>query len=401
MTTPTKLELADLVRDCQAAFFARHGESLTSSQRKALRDVTRCRTAALGGHVEQCGGCGHERIAYNSCRNRHCPKCLASQQAQWLDREAESLLPVEYHHVVFTLPSETHRIGLLNPFTIYHALMRSAAEAVRHTAADRRHLGAQVGMVWVLHTWGQTLNYHPHVHGIVTGGGLSCNASGKVDASPEWRSCPRGYFLSVRELSRVFRERFLKHVRTAYQRGKLQGFANANAFADWCLALASRDWVVYSKPPFGGPEQVLKYLARYTHRVAIGNSRLEQWDGETVTFRYQDYRDGGKSKTMQLAGVEFLRRWVQHVLPRGLVKIRHSGFLANRNRSVKREVCRRLLFVEEARRVVENAPEVTARPDPCPRCGREAWLVVRGVERPTCIPSICIPQRENLGDDSS
>lgn len=377
---PKRPELADILRDCQTEFFAQHGPSLHAMQRKALRDVGRCRTAALGGHVQQCAGCGHERIAYNSCRNRHCLKCLAGQQAAWLKREAESLVPVEYHHVVFTLPSEFHRIGRLNPSTIYHALFRAAAQTIRQIAADPKYLGGQVGLLLVLHTWGQTLNYHPHVHGIVTGGGLSCDASGKVDALPEWRSCPTGFFLPVRELSRVFRDRFLHLVRKRYQSGKLRGFADGPAFLEWYEGLSNRDWVVYSKPPFGCPTQVLKYLARYTHRVAISNARLESWDGQTVTFRYQDYRDG-KSKTMPLSGVEFLRRWVQHVLPRGLVKIRHFGWLANRNREGKLAMVRRLLFVEPARRSAASIPDPTARPDPCPCCGREAWRIVRRVER--------------------
>ena len=339
---------------------------LTSEQRRALRDVERCRTAALGGHVERCGGCAHTRIAYNSCRNRHCPKCCASQQATWLSREAANLLPVEYHHAVFTLPSQVNPIGLLNPVAVYDALLSAAAQTIREVAANPKHLGAEVGLLLVLHTWGQTLAYHPHVHGIATGGGLTPDG--------RWRSCRRSFFLPVRVLSRVFREKFLARIRDAFAAGKLAGFANASAFAAWTSALQSKDWVVYSKPPFGGPAQVLKYLARYTHRVAIGNSRLVQLEGGRVTFAYKDYADASQTKAMTLDGVEFLRRWVQHVLPRGFVKIRHYGLLANRHRAEKLRVCRRLLLASGCGLPVCVA-EPEARPDVCPVCGIEAWVI--------------------------
>lgn len=358
------LELADVVRACGPALPMR--TRLTSEQRRALRDVERCRTAALGGHVERCAGCDHTRIAYNSCRNRHCPKCCASQQAAWLSREAANLLPVEYHHVVFTLPAEVNPIGLQNPTTVYDALMFAAAQTIREVAANPKHLGAEVGLLLVLHTWGQTLSYHPHVHGIATGGGLTPDR--------QWRSCRPGFFLPVRVLSRVFRGNFLDQMREAFTAGKLAGFENAGAFEAWVSQLQAKDWVVYSKPPFGGPQQVLKYLARYTHRVAIGNSRLVSLEEGRVTFGYKDYADSAKTKTMTLEGVEFLRRWVQHVLPRGFVKIRHYGLLANRHRAEKLGVCRRLLLVLGCGLPVCVAePEV--RPDRCPLCGIESWLV--------------------------
>ena len=222
----------------------------TADQRRALRDVARCRTAALGGHVEGCGECGHTRVAYNSCRNRHCPKCCASQQATWLSREAENLLPVEYHHVVFTLPAEVNPIGLLNPVAVYDALLGAAAESIRTVAADPKHLGAEVGLLLVLHTWGQTLSYHPHAHGVVTGGGLTPDG--------RWRSCRPGFFLPVRALSRVFRAAFLARMRAVFERGKLAGFADPQAFEEWVRTLLAKDWVVYAKPPFGGPAVVLK-----------------------------------------------------------------------------------------------------------------------------------------------
>ena len=359
-----RLELADVVRVCGAALPARH--PLTTEQRRALRDVERCRTATLGGHVERCGGCAYTRIAYNSCRNRHCPKCCATQQAAWLSREAENLLPVEYHHVVFTLPAEVNPIGLQNPATVYDALMSAAAQTIHEVAADPKHLGAEVGLLLVLHTWGQTLSYHPHVHGIATGGGLT----------PEgrWASCRPGFFLPVRVLSRVFRRTFLGRMREALASGKLAGFSNAAGFAGWVSGLEAKEWVVYSKPPFGGPAQVLKYLARYTHRVAIGNSRLVALEAGRVTFTYKDYADAARTTAMTLDGVEFLRRWVRHVLPRGFVKVRHYGLLANRHRAAKLAVCRVLLV---SSRVVPVAcvGEPAVRADPCPVCGAERWWI--------------------------
>jgi hypothetical protein len=370
------LELADVVRACGVALQRRY--RLTQGQRRALRDVARCRTAALGGHVEHCGNCDHTRIAYNSCRNRHCPKCCVSQQADWLSREAANLLPVEYHHVVFTLPAEVNPVGLLNPVAVYDALLSAAAEAIREVAANPKHLGAEVGLLLVLHTWGQTLSYHPHAHGIATGGGLAPDGA--------WRSCRPGFFLPVRVLSRVFRGKFLARMQTAFVEGKVAGFDDADAFAAWVKPLQTKDWVVYSKPPFGGPQQVLKYLARYTHRVAIGNSRLVKLEGTRVTFEYKDYADAAKTKAMTLEGVEFLRRWVQHVLPRGFVKIRHYGLLANRHRAAKLAACRRLLWAS-GRVPVACVPPPDARPDPCPVCGRQAWIL--GERRDAVVEMSC------------
>ena len=357
------VELADVVRACGAALAARH--RLTADQRRAVRDVGRCRTAALGGHVERCGGCARTRVAYNSCRNRHCPKCCGSQQAAWLAREADHLLPVEYHHVVFTLPAEVNPVGLLNPTTVYDALLSAAAAAVREVAADPRHLGAEVGLLLVLHTWGQTLSYHPHAHGVATGGGLTPDG--------RWRPCRPGFFLPVRVLSRVFRSKFLARMREAFAAGRVAGFAGRAAFEAWAGALAGRDWVVYSKPPFGGPARVLKYLARYTHRVAIGNSRLVGLDGGRVTFTYTDYADAARAKAMTLDGVEFLRRWVQHVLPRGFVKVRHYGLLANRGRAANLAACRRQLVASGVRAVPPVEPP--AGPPVCPACGSGRWAV--------------------------
>jgi hypothetical protein len=369
------LEVADVIRAYGDAFLDRYGGVLSATQRKALRDLGACRTAALGGHVERCLDCGHERIAYNSCRNRHCPKCQALARAHWLDGQAEHLLPVEYYHVVFTLPAEVGALALAHPTVVYDLLLRSAAATLRDVAAHPQRLGATVGMLLVLHTWGQNLHHHPHVHGVVTGGGLSCDRAGKIEAAPRWVACRPGFFLPVRVLSRVFRGKFLAGLRAAVDAGEVQlpgALAAARASAAWWSSLYAKDWVVYSKRPFGGPEQVLKYLARYTHRVAISNARLVALRDGQVTFRYHDYADGRRPKTMTLEAVEFLRRFVQHVLPKGFVKIRHYGLLANAQREARLALCRRLLLVVVVAAALLKGQAVAvepAQPRCCPRCG--------------------------------
>jgi hypothetical protein len=379
MTIPTtarpELEVADIIRQQGEEFLRRYGSGLASVQRQALHALARCRTAALGGHVERCLDCGHRRIAYNSCRNRHCPKCQALARAQWLDRQAEHLLPVEYHHVVFTLPPAVAALGLAHPGVIYDLLMRSAAATLQAVAANPKRLGAVVGVLMVLHTWGQNLHHHPHVHCVVTGGGLSCNERGDIDESPTWRSCRPGFFLPVRVLSRVFRGKFVAGLRAAIAAGTLAAPGGGNG---WWSALYARDWVVYSKRPFGGPAQVLKYLARYTHRVAISNGRLVKLEAGRVTFRYKDYADNHRPKTMTLDAVEFLRRFVQHILPKGFMKIRHYGLLANGQRQTRLTQCRRLLLAAGiAAQVVATADAsapggatiAPAQVRHCPQCG--------------------------------
>jgi hypothetical protein len=366
------LRLADIIGEHGAALHAAHGDRLSSAQRRALRDVAACRSAALGGHVYRCGDCGHQQIAYNSCRNRHCPTCRASAPAAWLARQAEHLLPVEYHHVVFTLPAQVHAVAKLNPHTVYDALMQAAAQAVQAVAADPRHLGAEVGLLLVLHTWGQDLDFHPHVHGVVTGGGLACDRTGQVATPPRWVSCRAGFFLPVRVLSRVFRGKFLAALRAAFAAGRLQGFADAAAFSAWAGTLGTMEWVVYSQPPFGGPEVVLKYLSRYTHRVALSDRRLVGLEAGRVTFTAKDYRNGGRVRRVTLDAVEFLRRWVQHVLPRGFVKVRHYGLLANRCRQDKVRLCRRLLWPRLALPAVTPVRE--CEPQTCPVCGGVRWV---------------------------
>jgi len=385
VATRPAVEVADVIREHGEAFLARHGARLAGVQRRVLRDLAACRTAALGGHVRRCGDCGHEQPAYNSCRNRHCPKCQAASRALWLDREATFLLPTEYHHVVFTLPQEVAAVALGQPALLYDRLFQAASATLREVGANPKRLGAQVGVLMVLHTWGQNLHHHPHVHCVVTGGGLSCNVQGVVDRAPRWVSCRPGFFLPVRVLSRVFRGKYLALVRAAFEQGKLAGWSDAAAFDQWLAPLYAKEWVVYAKPPFGGPERVLKYLARYTHRVAISNHRLVALTEGRVTFRYKDYADGHHEKTMQLSADEFLRRFVQHVLPKGFVKIRHYGLLANRRREQRLEQCRRLLLTVTVAAVLATAApaesDATTAIEPtrvrcCPNCGSMRLLMI-------------------------
>jgi hypothetical protein len=378
LTERPALEVAEVIRQYGEAFLERHGSGLSTTQRKALRDLAVCRTAALGGHVEHCLDCGAERIAYNSCRNRHCPKCQALARARWLDQQAQHLLPVEYYHLVFTLPAEVAALALANPAALYDLLMRSAAATLRDVAANPKRLGAAVGVLMVLHTWGQNLHHHPHVHCVVTGGGVSCASTGQIDGAPRWRACRPGFFLPVRVLSRVFRGKFLAGLRQLLETRKvllpnrLAALDQPRAHAAWCAALYAKDWVVYAKRPFGGPAQVLKYLARYTHRVAISNSRLLELRQGWVTFRYKDYADEHRHKTMTLDADEFLRRFLQHVLPTGFVKVRHYGLLVNRHRAERMALCRRLLLVANVAALLPQAQAAIITPAQtrcCPVCG--------------------------------
>jgi hypothetical protein len=391
------LEVADVIRQYGDAFLDRYGGMLSVAQRKALRDLALCRTSILGGHVEHCLDCGHERIAYNSCRNRHCPKCQALARAHWLDQQARHLLPVEYHHVVFTLPAELADLALANRVVVYDLLMRSAASTLREVAANPKRLGAVVGVLMVLHTWGQNLCHHPHIHCVVSGGGLSCDASGKIDAAPHWLACRPGFFLPVRVLSRVFRGKFLAGLRTTLAEdklilpGRLAALAEAHACTAWFSSLYGKEWVVYAKQPFGGPAQVLKYLARYTHRVAISNSRLLDLRDGRLTFRYKDYADGQQHKTMTLDAIEFLRRFLQHVLPKGFVKIRHYGLLANGQRAVRLALCRRLLLVANLAASLPSVDQALiepAEPRCCPACGGSR-LIYRELDplEPSSVPA--------------
>ena len=318
--------------------------------------IEQCRTAALGGHVEECDACGHQRISYNSCRNRHCPKCQSLARAQWLsDRQAE-LLPVEYFHVVFTVPQEIAAIAYQNKDVVYNILFQATAQTLRTIGADPKHLGAEIGFIAILHTWGQNLLHHPHLHCVVPGGGISAD-------SHHWIACRPGFFLPVRVLSRLFRRLFLELLQQAFEAGELHffnslaGLKESLAFAKYIVPVAHTEWVVYAKAPFGGPKQVLEYLGRYTHRVAISNNRLLEFGEDSVTFAWKDYRHESKNKTMRLDAQEFIRRFLLHVLPSGFQRMRSYGFLANRYRQVKIELCRKLLGAPV--QVVQNESEPT------------------------------------------
>ena len=334
--------MADIIRQYGPAYRTQHTASLSRGQRCVMSAIEQCRTAALGGHVEQCDACGHQRIAYNSCRNRHCPKCQSLTRAQWLQDRQSELLPVEYFHVVFTVPQEVAAIAYQNKAVVYNILFQATAQTLRTIGADAKHLGAEIGFIAILHTWGQNLLHHPHVHCVVPGGGISPDGQ-------RWISCRPGFFLPVRVLSRLFRRLFLELLQQAFDAGELHFFNSLEAlqerlaFAKYLACVKKAEWVVYAKAPFGGPQQVLAYLGRYTHRVAISNNRLLELREGAVTFAWKDYRHESKNKTMRLDAQEFIRRFLLHVLPSGFQRIRNYGFLANRYRQVKIELCRKLL----------------------------------------------------------
>ena len=363
------LELADIFRIHGPAYLATFGAALSAGQKKALRDIAVCRTAALGGHVEQCDRCGHRTIAYCSCRNRHCPKCQSATRAAWLEQRAAELLPVEYFHVVFTLPQMVAPLALQNQRIVYGILFRAAAETLLQIAADRKHLGARIGFVAVLHTWGQNLHHHPHLHCVVPGGGIAPDRS-------RWIACRRQFLLPVKVLSRLFRAKFAQYLRRAFDHaelsfhGQLEPLAQKHNFITWLNRIVRSEWVVYAKPPFGGSHQVLKYLARYTHRVAIANQRLVALQDGHVSFRWKDYTHASQPAIMTLQATEFIRRFLLHVLPRGFVKIRHFGFLANRRREDNIRLCRTLLDAQSPNirdAAVTRHPQPNP-PDRCPLC---------------------------------
>jgi hypothetical protein len=336
--------------------------------------IEHCRTAALGGHVEACEDCGQWRIAYNSCRNRHCPKCQAQLRERWLAARERDLLATSYFHVVFTVPHELNVLALTNPRSFYDLLFSASAQTVLEVAADPKHLGAEIGLISILHTWGQNLLLHPHVHCAIPAGGLSPDHK-------RWVRPRYPFFLPVKVLGRVFRGKFCAGLMRLYRSHRLNCTGPASAlsvpkqFKHLLRRLHREDWVVYAKPAFGGPTQVLRYLGRYTHRIAISNHRLLAFDGERVTFRWKDYAHGGKQRKMTLLGTEFLRRFFLHVLPQGFVRIRHFGFLANRFRGVLLPLCRELLAM------LPKSPPATAAEDRsawhCPRCRAEMVVVQR------------------------
>jgi hypothetical protein len=376
------LEVADILREFGPAWRDAQRGHLSLAQLKVMSAIEQCRSAALGGHVLRCEGCGTGQIAYNSCRNRHCPKCQSSAAQRWLDARQADLLPVEYFHVVFTLPAPIAAIAYQNKAMVYGLLFDVAAETLTRIAADPKHLGASIGATLVLHTWGSALTHHPHVHGIVPGGGLA--PDGK-----RWIACRPGFFLSVRVLSRLFRRRFLEELVRAHEAGKLQFFgehvalADAKAFRAWLAPMRQCEWVVYAKKPFAGPEAVLAYLSRYTHRVAISNSRLLAMDERGVTFRWKDYRAKGKTryKSMTLDTGEFMRRFLLHVLPGGFHRIRHYGLLANGSRKASLALARELLNQPAPTQVDRDIAEPAKPPTfVCTHCGH-AMIVLQTFTR--------------------
>jgi hypothetical protein len=345
MDRPTT-EVADIFRRYGEAYRDDHDASLSTAQRRVMSAIEACRTAALGGHIEQCDHCGHERNAYNSCRNRHCPKCQCLARARWIQDRQSELLNCEYFHVVFTVPEEIAAIAYQNKEVVSGILFQATSKTLRTIAADPKHLGAEIGFFAVLHTWGQNLLFHPHLHCVVAGGGLAPEGN-------RWISCRPGFFVSVRVLSRLFRRLFLKSLRKAFESGKLRFFSSLESLRDlktflrYLVPLGKKEWVVYAKPPFAGPQQVLDYVGRYTHRVALSNDRILDIEAGHVCFHWKDYRDHNRQKTMTLTADEFIRRFLLHVLPNGFQRIRYFGFLGNRYRKQKLALCRQLLGMPE------------------------------------------------------
>jgi len=377
-----RLEVADVVRAHRDHFVTSRDGRLSGAERRVLDDIAACRTAARGGHVERCDQCGHQRVSYNSCRNRHCPKCQETARADWAAQREQEVLPVEYFHVVFTIPHELSGIALQNKKLVYDLLFKASAETLCSIARDPNHLGAEIGVLSVLHTWGQTLQHHPHIHCLVPGGGLSPDGT-------RWIACRPGFFLPVRVLSSLFRGTFLHHLRSAFESGELNlhgqlaGLRDDAGFRSLLAVVFGKKWRVYAKPPFGRPELVLRYLARYTHRVAISNARLIALHDGRVTFSWKDYRKQGRSRLMTLSAVQFLRRFLLHLLPKGFMRVRTYGLLANRHRTAKLAQCRWAIAQAKAKVGGERLLDIglAAADDKlgqCPACrqGRMACVLV-------------------------
>jgi len=365
--TPPHWEVADVIRKAGSSFF----DSLTKVQQKVLKAIFCCRTAALGGHRDQCVPCGHQTISFFSCRNRHCPKCQVNARERWLKRRQQELLPVGYYHIVFSVPHDLIPLMWQNKKRLFSLLFQSAGSALLKVAADPKRLGAEIGFLCILHTWGQTLQRHPHIHCVVPGGGLSLDHSRWISSHPR-------FFLPVQVLSKEFRDMFLHGLEQAYRDQKLsfygecQSLADAKAFAAF-LEEQKKGWVVYAKPPFGGSEHVLQYLARYTHRVAISNHRIVSVDDSHVTFQWKDYAHNNQQRTTPLTHEDFLRRFLQHILPKGLPRIRYFGWLANRRRGRLLPLCRTLLQQDPNPPVIPENPYVPH----CPRCHGEMRIIER------------------------
>src|SRR5580658_3458171 len=394
-----RLEVADVLRRYGEAYRQQHSASLSIAQLRVMSAIELCRTAALGGHLEQCDQCQHQRIAYDSCRNRHCPKCQSLARAQWIEDRQSELLDTQYFHVVFTLPEEIAAIAYQNKKVVYDILFRAASETLRTIAADPKHLGAEIGFLAVLHTWGQNLLHHPHIHCLVPGGGIAPDGQ-------SWVACRPGFFLPVTVLSRLFRGLFLHDLQRAFTAGELNFFSahrhlyEPAAFRYYLAPTWDTDWVVYAKRPFAGPAQVLDYVGRYTHRVAISNNRLMSLAGGKVSFRWKDYRDGNRQKTMTLDGGEFIRRFLIHVLPDGFHRIRYYGFLGNCHRASKLAQCRELLGMAPPLPATGPSADYRDRFEAltglslrqCPHCHTGIMVVLGCI----AMPSVC-----ELGPDTS
>lgn len=376
MTRPA-VEVADILRVQGQHFLDRYRSSFDFQPLKAFRALQNCRTAVLGGHLDACPPCGYQAISYNSCRNRHCPKCQAQARERWLAAREQELLATDYFHVVFTVPHQLNLLAQDNARHFYHLRFAATAATLLEIAADPKHLGAEIGILSILHTWGQNLLAHPHIHCVIPAGGLSPDHTRWVP--------PRypGLFLPVKVLSRVFRGKFIAGLKHLYRRKQLRcagpsaALAEEKQFRQLLRRLHRQDWVVYAKPAFGGPRQVLRYLGRYTHRVAISNHRLVSFDGERVTFRWKDYVHGSQARLMTLTATEFLRRFFLHVLPKGFVRIRHFGFLANRFRAARVKLCRQLLANAPLPSTPTQVPVADAAIWHCPHCGAVMIVVER------------------------
>jgi hypothetical protein len=361
------VEVADIFRAQGSKFIDYHRDRIRFQQLKVMRAIMHCRTAALGGHIDICPRCGGDKtISYNSCRNRHCPKCQTQARQRWIDARKEELLETRYFHVVFTLPHELHSVILQNEAELYNLLFRTVAATLLEVAADPEHLGAEIGFFGILHTWGQNLLFHPHIHCVIPGGGLTADHC-------QWIHPQYPFFLPIKVLSKVFRGKFVDDLKRMHRKsrltfaGSIEHMSEPKCFAAFLRTLFRQDWIVYAKPAFGGPEHVLRYLGRYTHRVAISNHRLVSFDGNNITFRWRDYARGNKQRLMTVSAGEFIRRFLVHVLPKGFVRIRHFGFMANYQRSSSLDLCRQRLEMAPVIRSTDIAPAVSS--GACPKCG--------------------------------
>ena len=393
-----KREVADIFRRYGAAYRQQHEGSLSTAQRRVMTAIEVCRTAALGGHLERCDGCHYERPCYDSCGNRHCPKCQSLARAAWVEKRTAEVLQTHYFHVVFTIPAPIAAIAYQNKNLIFGILFRATAETLSTIAADPQHLGAEIGFFAVLHSWGQNLCFHPHLHCVVPGGGISPDGR-------RWISCRPRFFLPVRVLSRLFRRLFLTYLQEAYDSGKLRFFSSLAALQDpqafrrHLHPMRNVNWVVYAKPPFAGPQQVLDYVGRYTHRVAISNQRIVAIENGQVKFKWRDYRHNNQQKTMPLSADEFIRRFLLHVLPSGFHRIRYYGFFGNRYRKEKLEQCRQLLGMAPAK---ESSSQPTTPEDyrdryerltgrslrECPVCHRGRMITIKALAEVRSAPAI-------------